>query len=300
MGNPLQPALEATAAATEEDLARFPAFEPSGTLWIGGVGQSEAPARLLATLWSHRRGPALWIPPGGWAGLQDGFEAQVLGISHSLSPHGRLPLEAARRAERPAWSLTARPERTGGAIPLTLSEQTETGPLRIQATAAQTLAVWGLAGERSLWARARQGLALVNPPPAGLQPPVAFVTSGACPGIDAAVASLRWAAWEGYGLPVHGFDVLSLAHGPLSVLAAGFGQLWAFGREPSSWMDRLEAALEGRLELVRFHVAPDPVAAWFQAYGEGLLMLARLGPRPRAPVDDRHLYGWEALDPGLR
>jgi hypothetical protein len=190
-----------------------------------GIGGSEGPARLLASLLQERGGAARFAPLSSFLGGSPGGRSLVI-FSQNLSPNAHLALAHCERhegallvtgldVEHPALApLAAR-----GLAVLTLPGEEEGGLLvRLVGPALAMLAAMRLAGcapaptpgqlDQALREAAARGRQLGSLP-AG---PLALVASGVhterCEG-------LRWRLLEGLLRPaISLWDALSVAHGP--------------------------------------------------------------------------------------
>ncbi len=273
---------------------------PEGTPLVAtGIGGSEGPARLLASLLQERGVAARFAPLSSFLGGSPGGRSLVI-FSQNLSPNARLALAHHERhervllvtgldAEHPALATLA----ARGLAVLTLPGEEEGGFLvRLVGPALAMLAAMRLSGcapeptpgrlDQALREAAARGRQLGSLP-AG---PLALVASGAhterCEG-------LRWRLLEGLLRPaVSLWDALSVAHGPFQ----GFHdheQALVLLETPGGGAlgDRLEGMLRpGRHRLLRLtSTLEEPWCLLEHLVQVDALMLATLeeSPCPLSP-----------------
>jgi creatinine amidohydrolase len=280
---------------------RAPRVEPLPGPWplvTTGIGGSEGPARLLASLLQERGVAARFAPLSSFLEGPPAGRSLVL-FSQGLSPNARLALAHHERYERALLATgldsthpTLATLVSRGLAVLPLPAEDEGGLLvRLVGPALASLAAMRLAGavlpstERivaALEAAAGRARSLGVLPPG----PLALVSSGApterCEG-------LRWRLLEGLLRPaVSLWDVLSVAHGPFQGFH-GDEQTLVLLETPGQGAlgDRLEAMLRpGRHRLLRLaSTLEEPWCLLEHLVQVDALMLATLEetPHPLSP-----------------
>lgn len=285
--------MEAVAAEVERAMSAplaLPREIAAARRWITtGVGASEGPARLLATLLRGAGALAEFAPISAYAGEAPPADVCVV-VSQRLSPNARIPLAHAG-AYAHTLLVTTVDARLPGVTVVRHGPPEEDGLfLRVLGPAAATATVLRIAaavageGEPERvdlgGARARAERAIAHVDPAALFDLVGVLASRG----DVALADgLRHKLLEGLGVPHPPvWDVCSLVHGPLQSFYDRDATLVLLEREPSELAERLAAVLRPRHALVRLRSAlPGPLALLDFDLQLDHLVVAALRARPR-------------------
>jgi len=272
--------------------------------WITtGVGASEGPARLLATLVRASGGVADFAPISAFAdGATPPAGDACVVVSQRLSPNARVPLARAASYSHALLVTTVEPDdalRASGVRVVRHGPADEdglflrvVGPAAASATAIRiAAAIAGGACDASDGARVEAALATAReraseaaPDPAALFDVAGIVASN---GDGALAAGLRHKLLEGLGVaqpPI--WDVFSLVHGPLQSFYDRDATLLLLERAPSEIVDRLMRVLHPRHRVVRLRSRlPGPLALLDYDLQLDHVVLGALRARPRDLVE---------------
>lgn len=262
---------------------------------VTGIGGSEGPARLFASVSSAR-----FVPLSSFAVGQPRAERCVV-FSQGLSSNARLALRR-RDFEELVVVTAVDPERhddearrafardlvDAGARLVVHGPEVERGMLvrlvgpTVASSVALCLARPGFEPSRAAAAYERAGHDA-----AAIDAPLVLLASGE---LTDALFSLRWKWLETFGRDPHVLDVLASAHGPLQALYEGPATWLAFADDGArALVDRLAAVLPPRHHLRPVAVPRDADLAFFAATGAlDACLRATLEAAPR------DLFRWPA------